>query len=241
MADFVLVHGAWHGAWCWDELIPELEARGHRAQAIDLPGMGQDQTPAAEVTLEACAARVIAALSSRPGKSWLVGHSMGGASVTQAAEDAAERLDGLVYVTAGLPRNGQSLFEAARGDEPGLLQRVMVIDEAAGCGSVPPEHLRACFYDRCSEAQVERAGRLLRTWQPLAPGAEPMVLTQARYGAVPRCYVECLQDQAITIDTQRRMHRAAGVTAVATLDTDHSPFFSCPAELADALDRFAGM
>jgi pimeloyl-ACP methyl ester carboxylesterase len=241
MADFLLVHGAWHGAWCWDELVPELAARGHRAQAIDLPGAGQDRTPPQEVTLEGCARHVADALNALPGKAWLVGHSMGGASITQAAELAPDRIEALVYVAAGLPLNGQSFFDAVGQEEPGRVQEVMVSDEATGAGHVPPEHLKACFYHRCSEAQIERAKTLLTTWQGLAPGATPMSLTPERAGRVPRYYVECLQDQAIVIGAQRRMQAAAGVRAAVTLDTDHSPFFSCPAALADALDGFVRM
>ena len=52
MSDFLLIHGSCHGAWCWDDLIPELEALGHTARAIDLPSHGADKTPVAEVSLD---------------------------------------------------------------------------------------------------------------------------------------------------------------------------------------------
>jgi pimeloyl-ACP methyl ester carboxylesterase len=238
VVDFVLVHGAWHGAWCWDELVPELEARGHRALAIDLPGMGRDETPSDQVTLESCAARVAEAVTSLEPGVWLVGHSMGGRSITQAAEQVADRLAALVYVTAVLPLNGESSAEMMRASETSRETRTIQIDETGGI-TVPQEFLRPTFYQLCSDAQVERAQKLLRRSQPLAPATTPVSLTDDNYGRVPRYYVECLQDRALSIDVQRRMHQAAGVRAVATLDTDHSPFFSCPSELADTLDRFA--
>jgi pimeloyl-ACP methyl ester carboxylesterase len=238
MAEFVLVHGAWHGGWCWDELIPRLERLGHRARALDLPGAGADRTPAAEVTLEACARRVAEAVEAAPGKVWLVGHSMGGASITQAAEMVPDRLEGLVYVSAGLPLDGQSFLDAANGDGRDRVQEVMVVDPATGCGAIPPEHAPGCFYNLCSPAQVARAQAMLTQWQPLAPAATPVALSPARGGRVARFYVECLQDNAIGIATQRRMHAAAGVRGLATLDADHSPFWSRPDELAQALDGF---
>lgn len=241
MAEFVLVHGAWHGAWCWDELIPELEARGHRAQAIDLPGMGRDETPVEGVTLEACAARVADAVRAASGKVWLVGHSMGGASISQAAEEVPDRLEGLVFLTAGLPLDGKSFFEAIGGDPDNQVAQNMLHDPVTNSGSVPPEHLKGAFYNLCSDAQVARARTLLRQWQPLAAASTPIRITPANYGRVPRYYIECLQDQALTIGVQRRMHQAAGVKAVATLDSDHSPFFSMPASLANALDGFVAM
>ena len=84
MARIVLVHGAFGGAWSWEPVIPGLEEAGHTVQALDLPGSGEDQTPVADVTLHAYADRVCEALASGP-PAVLVGHSMGGVVVTQAA------------------------------------------------------------------------------------------------------------------------------------------------------------
>jgi pimeloyl-ACP methyl ester carboxylesterase len=80
----VLVHGAFGGAWCWEPVLPGLRAAGHTVEAIDLPGHGEDKTPVAEVTLDAYADRVCGVLAAGP-PAVLVGHSMGGVVVTQAA------------------------------------------------------------------------------------------------------------------------------------------------------------
>ena len=64
MTQFLLVHGAFHGAWCWQKLVAELEKRGHRAKAIDLPGQGEDQTPLKEVTLDTMVDKIIAEMSN---------------------------------------------------------------------------------------------------------------------------------------------------------------------------------
>ena len=63
MTQFLLVHGAFHGAWCWQKLVAELEKRGHRAKAIDLPGQGADQTPLKEVTLDTMVDKIIAEMA----------------------------------------------------------------------------------------------------------------------------------------------------------------------------------
>jgi pimeloyl-ACP methyl ester carboxylesterase len=117
MATFVLVHGAYHGAWCWEELVPELERLGHRALAIDLPGNGPDPTPADQVSLAAYVERVGSALNRFDDKAWLVGHSLGGLTITASGEAHAERLEGLIYVTALVTKNGES-FASARGEQP---------------------------------------------------------------------------------------------------------------------------
>jgi pimeloyl-ACP methyl ester carboxylesterase len=80
MARFVLVHGAFGGAWCWEPAVGPLEAAGHTVTAIDLPGGGDDPTPAEEVTLDGYAARVCEVLAEGE-PAVLVGHSMGGVAV----------------------------------------------------------------------------------------------------------------------------------------------------------------
>src|SRR5688572_19586009 len=100
MASFLLIHGSCHGAWCWRDLLPELAARGHHARAIDLPGHGQDRTPVAQITLDSYVGAVLAAIDTPP---ILVGHSLGGITLTATAERAPERITRLVYLCAWLP------------------------------------------------------------------------------------------------------------------------------------------
>ena len=75
MSTFVLVHGAWHGAWCWEKVVPLLEGAGHEVVTLDLPGHGEDGTPALEVTMESYTDRVVGALDARSEPVVLVGHS----------------------------------------------------------------------------------------------------------------------------------------------------------------------
>lgn len=77
MADFLLIHGAWHGAWCWREVAARFEVRGHTATAIDLPGHGEDRSPPESVTLQNYVTCVVEALDhaiDRPGRPDLSGH-----------------------------------------------------------------------------------------------------------------------------------------------------------------------
>ncbi|MGH2871024.1 MAG: alpha/beta fold hydrolase, partial [Solirubrobacteraceae bacterium] len=108
MARFVLVHGAFGGAWCWEPVVERLRAAGHEAEAFDLPGAGSDPTPLAEVTLARYAARVCEALGAGP-PAVLAGQSMGGMAITQAAADRPDRVAALAYVSAFLPWEGASL------------------------------------------------------------------------------------------------------------------------------------
>ncbi len=110
MARIVLVHGAFGRAACWDRVAPGLRAAGHSVEAIDLPGAGDDPTPVEEITLDRYAQRACEALAGGP-PAVLVGHSMGGMVVTQAAARSPEHVARLVYVAAFLPSDGQSLID----------------------------------------------------------------------------------------------------------------------------------
>jgi pimeloyl-ACP methyl ester carboxylesterase len=78
MSTYVLIHGAWHGAWCWGKVVPLLQEKGHRVYTIDLPSHGADQTPVAQVSLKAYTDRVCEVLDGLDEPAILVGHSMGG-------------------------------------------------------------------------------------------------------------------------------------------------------------------
>lgn len=234
MAAYVLVHGAWHGAWCWQKLTPLLEAEGHRVDAFDLPGHGEDGTPVSGMTLPANAERIAEHVTAAGEPVILVGHSMGGMQVTQAAELAPERIQRLVYLTAFLPGDGQSLPDLAAGDPDELVQKNLIVDESAGTSTVAASALRDAFYGECSDDDVAFATSRLVPESLAAMGA-PVSITEERAGSVPRVYVECLRDRAITIAKQREMHSRRPCETVLQIDTDHSPFLSRPRELADHL------
>src|SRR5881392_3955159 len=114
MARFVLVHGAFSGAWIWQPLVSRLKAAGHSAEAFDLPGSGNDQTPVSGVTLDACASRLCELLAQSSEPAIVAGNSMGGIIATQAAARSPRSVAGLVYVAAFVPKDGQSLLDLTK-------------------------------------------------------------------------------------------------------------------------------
>ncbi|HEY5427716.1 MAG TPA: alpha/beta fold hydrolase [Solirubrobacteraceae bacterium] len=246
MARFLLVHGAMGGAWVWERVSAGLQAAGHETRAIDLPGQGADTTPLAEITLDRYADAVGAALDELPGRPLLVGHSMGGIVITQAAggrPGVAERLAGLVYVTAFLPQPGQSLLELtqlpeAAGDS---VQANIVVAGDPPVATMPPAAAPEALYHCASEEQLAWA-MPQRGSQPVIPFTQPFTpgANTAAFDALPRAYVTCLQDRAIKPALQRRMFTAAGCDPVIEIDTDHSPWLTRTDELVAALDRIAG-
>jgi pimeloyl-ACP methyl ester carboxylesterase len=235
LTTFVLVHGAWHGAWCWREIVPLLEAERHTVLTPDLPGHGDDDAPVSAMTLESYALRVQATLETAAEPVVLVGHSMGGMVVTQAAEYAPERVKRLVYLTAFLPGDGQSLVELADSfDGADNVQTNLVVDEGTGTCVVADGAAAWLFYGECTSESTAWALSLLRP-EALAAFPTPVRVSDDGAGAIPRAYIECARDHAITHGLQRHMQRRLPCDPVVTIDTDHSPFLSRPRELADHL------
>ena len=231
MGTYVLIHGAWHGAWCWERVVPLLEKAGHKVVAPDLPGHGKDRTPVSEVSLQAYTDSVCKALDPLSEPVVLVGHSMGGIVITQAAEYRPAKIKTLVYLTAFLLRNGESLLQVAQGDTEALVLSNLIMADDGSHATVRDEAIREAFYGDCSDEDVALAKSLLVP-QAVAPFAAPVSTTEERFGLVPRVYIECLSDRAISPSVQRRMYGALPCQKVISMDTDHSPFFSAPRELA---------
>jgi pimeloyl-ACP methyl ester carboxylesterase len=232
LSAIVLVHGAWHGAWCWEKIVSRLQTLGHNAIAVDLPGRAGDPTPPTAIDLRSHVAKVRRVIELQAETVVLAGHSLGGATVAQVCEEIPDRIRGAAYVTAFLPRDGESASELAQSDDDNLLAPHLVLDEAEGSftlGEAAP--LRDIFYAECSDADFARA-RAMLVAEPFAPAVAPLHLTAARQGRVPRAYVECTRDRAVSLALQRQMHTASPCEPVLTLDTDHSPFFSAPEALA---------
>ena len=231
---FVLVHGAWHGAWCWEKVLPLIEQAGHQAHTLDLPGLGEDQTPIADVTLDAYVSAVIRTIDSVAQNVVLVGHSMGGMVITQVAEKIPAQIDSLIYLTAFSPRHRETLFQYANEDTESDVARYKELHEEEGYFLVAEKRLQDCFYGLCSQQDADAAISRLRP-QALAPIATPLRLSEANYGSVRRCYIDCTQDRAISHAMQLRMRDNARLDAALSLNTDHSPFYSCPEELVEGL------
>lgn len=233
MSTYVLIHGAWHGAWCWRKVVPLLESKGHTVVTPDLPGHGDDRTPPAAVTLADYADKICAVARAQKEAVILVGHSMGGVAITQAAENCPGAVRALVYTCAFLPRNGESLATYAQQDAESLVGP-NIVPIAEGVLDVRREARHDTFYGKCSQEDEALAAQHL-TLQSAAPLGTPVATSAERWGRIPRYYIECTKDCAISIAIQREMQKHSPCRKTFSIDTDHSPFLSAPQALADAL------
>lgn len=240
MARFVLVHGAFAGAWIWEPLKARLQAAGHSADAFDLPGLGEDYTPVSEVTLDACAARLSEVLAASSEPALVVGNSMGGIIATQGAARCPERVAALVYVAAFVPKNGQSLLDLTKLPEGAddQVQANIVIEGDPPVAVMPAAASAAALYGSCAKDVASWAIARQRP-QPVAPFVAPVFIPPGALDGINRYYVLCNRDRAIPPALQRRMIAENPCAEVVELDTDHTPQLSMTNILAEALVRFS--
>lgn len=227
----VLVHGAWHGAWCWSALQAELDRRGVPSYAIDLPGHGVSDRPRGDLHGDAaCVADVVKRLATDV---VLVGHSYGGAVITEAAT-LTDRVRHLVYLTAFVLDEGETMSKIPILDAVPP-QQVIGLGGARrvlnnGTITLDPVAAIPALYG-CCEPAVQLAAVARLSPQPKASFVQQV--TGASWKRVPSTYVRCTKDQAIPLAHQDAMAQRCGI--VLTLETDHSPFASMPAATADIL------
>lgn len=238
MTTYVLVHGAWHGAWCWNEVAPGLKAAGHNVITPELPGSGADLTPANEVTLEAYANKLVEVLDQQDEKVVMLGHSMGGLAITAAAELRPEKVGALVYLSGFLPQSGQSLLSLEESNPHSSVPPALIPSEDGVTGTLKAELVRDLFYHDCSDEDVEYAVAHHHA-QALAPLATPVEITDENFGSVARYYIWLTEDRAIHPEMQRQMFEASPCKAVFEIASSHSPFYSKKEELIEKLQKIS--
>ncbi len=235
MNTYVLVHGAWHGQWCWDKVAPLLRQDGHQVVTFDLPAHGQDTTPLSEVTLDLYVQRTHEVLAAQAEPVILVGHSSGGTVISEVAERYPMKIEKLVYLTAYLLRDGETISQNNQAhNKDSLLAPNVLVDESRTSLTVRPDKLKEIFYGDCSDEDIERA-KMLLVPESLASLGTSIHVTAENFGRIPKVYIQCLQDRANTLPCQRQMYTATPCQKVLTLHTSHSPFFSAPDVLSELL------
>jgi len=238
MKTFILIHGSWHSSWNWHRVIPFLAKQGHNSIAIDLPGMGRDKTPITEVKMNSTVGSICRLIDSIEGKVILVGHSKNGIMISQAAEYRPDKIEKLVYLAAYLIPNGKTQKEYSIQDTQGVLKPYVTQHPELNAHTLQPEIYKEGLYADCDDSIAELA-KLLLSHEPVESGITALSLTDENFGRVPRIYIECTEDKAVTPYIQRKMYTETLCEKVYSLPTSHSPFFSKPKELSDIFCEIA--
>jgi len=271
---FVFVHGAWHGAWCWAHVVRLLGAQGFAAIALDLPGhgltarlpsaygsqdlaaMATEVSPLAELTTHDyrdLVLSVVCGLSKGgSGPVVLVGHSLGGATLTAVAEAEPTLIRRLVYLTAfvpvmrptpldyiQLPSMATAEVPPLFAGDPTVLACARINFNAADPAKAAAN--KSAFYGDVSDAVYAPVAHLLTPDEPIGALVTPVIPTVGQWGSVPRTYIRCTQDRAILIAAQDQMIAEAdeftphNKFVQETLATSHSPFLSAPDDVVSLL------
>jgi pimeloyl-ACP methyl ester carboxylesterase len=229
---FVLVHGAWHGGWCWNKVATNLRGRGHTVFTPTQTGLGErSHLMSASINLDVFVTDIANVLT------WedlhdvvLVGHSFGGAAVSGVADRMPARIRRLVYLDAGMLENGQSVFDLLPPDV--VAARTQAAQESSGGLSLPSPPASAFgISDPAQAAWVEAR----MTPHPLNTYTSPLRLAHPVGNGLPAIYVVCTDPLYGPAEASRAWVRAAGWKMV-EIATGHDAMVSAPDRLADLLD-----
>jgi pimeloyl-ACP methyl ester carboxylesterase len=241
----VMVHGAWHWGGCFLKVANRLTQMGYPVVMPDLKSHGYSAATYDQVTdMADYAAPVSAILQAATSPVVLLGHSMGGVTLTYLAELYPDKIRKLVYLTAFMTPSGKSandyIFSAAYATDPAAAELFQLLSASSDSKGVvldvaQPALVKAAFYADCSDHEVAIAAANIIPINSNVPYGAVAATTVAKFGSIPRVFIECTLDKAIPIAQQRQMQADVPGATVMTLATSHSPFFSEPDQLANLI------
>ena len=237
MPDLVLVHGAWHGAWCWQRILPALRARGHRVFAVTLTGVGdRGHLMSPSIRLATHIDDVVAVIETEElTQVVLVGHSYGGMVITGVADRAAERVGRLVFLDAANPKNSESLVEVSPGPMQAARAAGRVIDGVELVLFPGTDPLN--YYGVTDPDDIEWMKPKLtpHPWKCFEQKLE--LRNEAALWAIPQYHIVCTSTLAVR--DPKLMNEARADGRLWEMDTGHDLMITEPQAVADALVEIA--
>jgi pimeloyl-ACP methyl ester carboxylesterase len=229
---YVLVHGAWHGGWCWRRVAERLAAAGHRVLTPTQTGLGERaHLLSAAITPDTFIGDIVSVIEMEELEDVvLVGHSFGGRSICGVADRMPERLHRLVFLDAALPESGKSAFDHTLPELRAA--RIKAAQESSGGLSIPPPNAAAFgITDAADAAWVER--RL--TPHPLATYSLPLTLRHPLGNGVPATYIRCIDPAYANTASSAEFAKAQPGWQYLEIATGHDAMITAPAELTRML------
>ncbi|MDF3311448.1 alpha/beta fold hydrolase [Rhodococcus sp. T2V] len=204
----VLIHGGFHGSWCWDKVRPLLEDEGWTVYAPSLTGLGDRAYLASpDVTLRTHVQDVVNLIAEQDLTDVaLCGHSAAGMVITGVADAIPERIATLVYLDAVLPSDGESMFDIAGHDSPMIAAFTRQAAERGDGWLVPPDYFSAADFGVTNPTDVTWVEQNL-TGHPIRAFSDPLSLTGAGSRIANKIYVRCT-------DWKNRTHLDRALAAV---------------------------
>ena len=241
----VMVHGAFHWGGCFGKVANLLAQQGYPVAMPDNRSHGYDPTPygAVKDMADYCAqAESVVATAKSPVV--LLGHSLGGVTLSYLGEKYPHKIHRLIYLSAIMLPNGESVQSYMAANRSAGLELPPIFDDKGPADGVAlkmdePDLVRSVFYNDCSDHDVKVAMANLNPINPTAPFEWKTKITSRRFESIPRAYIECSEDHAVSSALQRKFQSDVPGAVRLTLASSHSPFLSQPEALAQHIVHLA--
>lgn len=233
---YILIHGAWGAAWVFDEVNKLLSKDGSNVYVFDLPGHGENQKEISDVTMDAYVNHIDNFISKIDGKVILVGHSLGGAIMSQVAERISNKIEKLIYVAAMLPQNGDSPLSLIQSDKYGQLLPRIIFSEDQSYATLDDGMVRELFlHDVTNKERLDKIVPGFLVKQAVQPFTAEIEITDRNFGSVSKYYIRTSLDKVLTPELQDRMISNWDVEKVFTLNSGHFPITSIADKLTEVI------
>jgi len=233
---YVLVHGAWHGAWSWQATKQVMEQSGSKVIAFDLPGHGTDKTDIPQVTFDSYVGKVKEEITKLKTSVILVGHSLAGYIVSKVAEDMPNSIEKLVFVAAMIPDNQKTVFDTLKEDAGSELLQNLIFAEDQSWATVSEETLKNVVYNGATNEQIAKAApQLVR--QATQPFFVPVTTTENNFGKIDKTFIVCEKDKIFSATAQKELVKTINCNKEFSINTGHVPHVENPKILAEAILR----
>jgi pimeloyl-ACP methyl ester carboxylesterase len=235
---FVLVHGALFSSSGWSKVQSLLQNRGFNVVTLDVPGRGNDGIDPISIQIQSAAEKVCKVVQLQDRPVVLVGHSQGGALITQATESCRSKIQSLVYMAAVVPLSGEIAFEGLHPERDNTFPKCVENQPETGIFKLKKEGpLEESFFQDLRAIDPIQADAALATMvsEPMGIGTTPLSYNQKLFQKIPKFYIEAAEDRILSLETQRRFQVSTPMKKVYSIKSGHSPFLSQPKAVVDAL------
>ncbi len=234
---YVLVHGAWHGAWSFDKTKKILESSGAKAVTFDLPGHGNDKTKISNITLDSYVNKVVNEINKIEGNVILAGHSLSGFVVTKVAQLIPQKIDKLIYIAAMVPNSNKTVFDILNEDKEGQLLENLIFSEDKSWATVNEVALKKVVYNGATAEQISSAAPKL-VYQATQPFFVSVNTEDASsLASLPKTYIKCEDDKILSPNAQQKLIDTCGIKKTLSIKAGHVPQVEKPIELATLLHQ----
>lgn len=235
MTHYILVHGAWEGSWTWEYTVPFLKQHGHRVTAVDLPGSHGHAKAIPGISMVRYVETVADVIRPLDHKVVLAGHSMAGAIISQVAELIPEKIERLIFAAAFLLKDGDTVLAAMQRDPAGEFLPEISFSDDQSYASASEETFRDKAFHDVEETRIRQTFPLMAERQATEPFLAKAILSDEKFGAVPKTYIRTSIDKMVSPILQEEMIGNWPVDQTHVLASGHFPTLSMPEKLAEVM------